>query len=168
MLYIHTRDRREEHNTLLEIRHGFEDSFLWLCSATGGHTVASFRKCVEQSKLWFLLVRKTLTLACSEIVFWPLFACLFQLHIVYMGEKKHDDPSAVTASHHDILTSVLGRYWLASNPCYYILVLLLTLCLVCNSKDESLKSIVYSYKHGFSGFAAMLTKTQARTLASKW
>ncbi|VAH58768.1 unnamed protein product [Triticum turgidum subsp. durum] len=58
-----------------------------------------------------------------------------------MGEKKHDDPSAVTASHHDILTSVLG------------------------SKDESLKSIVYSYKHGFSGFAAMLTKTQARTLA---
>ncbi|VAH58774.1 unnamed protein product [Triticum turgidum subsp. durum] len=64
-----------------------------------------------------------------------------KLHIVYMGEKKHDDPSAVTASHHDILTSVLG------------------------SKDESLKSIVYSYKHGFSGFAAMLTKTQARTLA---
>ncbi|XP_044336857.1 subtilisin-like protease SBT3.9 [Triticum aestivum] len=64
-----------------------------------------------------------------------------KLYIVYMGEKKHDDPSAVTASHHDILTSVLG------------------------SKDESLKSIVYSYKHGFSGFAAMLTKTQARTLA---
>ncbi|XBI25960.1 hypothetical protein VPH35_050778 [Triticum aestivum] len=65
-----------------------------------------------------------------------------KLYIVYMGEKKHDDPSVVTAWHHDILTSVLG------------------------SKDESLKSMVYSYKHGFSGFAAMLTKTQARTLAN--
>ncbi|KAI5005712.1 hypothetical protein ZWY2020_032955 [Hordeum vulgare] len=64
-----------------------------------------------------------------------------KLYIVYMGEKKHDDPSAVTASHHDILTSVLG------------------------SKDESLKSMVYSYKHGFSGFAAILTKSQAGTLA---
>ncbi|VAH58764.1 unnamed protein product [Triticum turgidum subsp. durum] len=64
-----------------------------------------------------------------------------KLYIVYMGEKKHDDPSAVTASHHDILASVFG------------------------SKDESLKSIVYSYKHGFSGFAAMLTGTQAEMLA---
>jgi hypothetical protein len=58
-----------------------------------------------------------------------------------MGDKKHDDPSVVTASHHDVLTSVLG------------------------SKDEAVKSIVYSYKHGFSGFAAMLTESQAETLA---
>ncbi|KAF7035688.1 hypothetical protein CFC21_046511 [Triticum aestivum] len=67
-----------------------------------------------------------------------------KLYIVYMGEKKHEDPSVVTATHHDILTSVHG------------------------SEDESLKSIVYSYKHEFSGFAAMLTETQARTLASIW
>ncbi|XP_051227234.1 subtilisin-like protease SBT3.8 [Lolium perenne] len=64
-----------------------------------------------------------------------------KLYIVYMGDKKHDDPSVVTASHHDALTSVLG------------------------SKDEALKSIVYSYKHGFSGFAAMLTESQAEALA---
>uniref|UniRef100_A0A0E0NCU6 Subtilisin-like protease n=1 Tax=Oryza rufipogon TaxID=4529 RepID=A0A0E0NCU6_ORYRU len=63
------------------------------------------------------------------------------LYIVYMGEKKHDDPSVVTASHHDALTSVFG------------------------SKDEAMKSIVYSYKHGFSGFAAMLTESQADELA---
>ncbi|XBI83709.1 hypothetical protein VPH35_092180 [Triticum aestivum] len=63
------------------------------------------------------------------------------LYIVYMGEKKHNDPSMVTVSHHDLLTSVFG------------------------SKDEALKSIVYSYKHGFSGFAAMLTESQAETLA---
>ncbi|XP_062217340.1 subtilisin-like protease SBT3.9 [Phragmites australis] len=65
-----------------------------------------------------------------------------KLYIVYMGEKKHDDPSVVTASHHDVLASVLG------------------------SKDEALKSIVYSYKHGFSGFAAILTESQAKTIAS--
>ncbi|CAO2038010.1 unnamed protein product [Urochloa humidicola] len=65
-----------------------------------------------------------------------------KLYIAYMGEKKHDDPSMVVASHHDVLTSVLG------------------------SKDEALKSILYSYKHGFSGFAAMLTEPQAKTIAS--
>ncbi|XP_044961579.1 subtilisin-like protease SBT3.9 [Hordeum vulgare subsp. vulgare] len=64
-----------------------------------------------------------------------------KLYIVYMGEKKHDDPSVVMASHHDMLTSVFG------------------------SKDEALMSIVYSYKHGFSGFAAMLTKSQAEAIA---
>uniref|UniRef100_A0ACD5ZF41 Uncharacterized protein n=1 Tax=Avena sativa TaxID=4498 RepID=A0ACD5ZF41_AVESA len=64
-----------------------------------------------------------------------------KLYIVYMGEKKHDDPSVVTASHHGVLTSVLGSY------------------------DEALKSIVYSYKHGFSGFAAMLTESQAETIS---
>lgn len=64
-----------------------------------------------------------------------------KLYIVYLGEKKHDDPTVVTASHHDVLTSVLG------------------------SKDEALKSIVYSYKHGFSGFAAMLTESQAEIIA---
>uniref|UniRef100_A0A0D9VEL0 Subtilisin-like protease n=1 Tax=Leersia perrieri TaxID=77586 RepID=A0A0D9VEL0_9ORYZ len=58
-----------------------------------------------------------------------------------MGEKKHDDPSVITASHHDTLTSVIG------------------------SKDGAMKSIVYSYKHGFSGFAAMLTESQAEELA---
>ncbi|GJM90827.1 hypothetical protein PR202_ga07145 [Eleusine coracana subsp. coracana] len=63
------------------------------------------------------------------------------LYIVYMGEKQHHDPSVVTASHHDVLTSILG------------------------SKDEAQKSIVYSYKHGFSGFAAMLTELQAMTVA---
>uniref|UniRef100_A0A0D9VEK7 Subtilisin-like protease fibronectin type-III domain-containing protein n=1 Tax=Leersia perrieri TaxID=77586 RepID=A0A0D9VEK7_9ORYZ len=72
----------------------------------------------------------------------PFFAnASSRLYIVYMGEKKHDDPSAITASHHDILTSVIG------------------------SKDRAMKSIVYSYKHGFSGFAAMLTESQAEELA---
>ncbi|XP_072988340.1 subtilisin-like protease SBT3.9 [Typha latifolia] len=33
------------------------------------------------------------------------------------------------------------------------------------SEEEALSSIVYSYKHGFSGFAAMLTESQAAKLA---
>ncbi|KAJ8478497.1 hypothetical protein OPV22_022224 [Ensete ventricosum] len=64
-----------------------------------------------------------------------------KLHIVYMGERKHENPDHVTASHHDMLTSLLG------------------------SKEEALSSIVYSYKHGFSGFAAMLTEAQADELS---
>ncbi|TVU32629.1 hypothetical protein EJB05_24369, partial [Eragrostis curvula] len=66
-----------------------------------------------------------------------------KLYIVYMGEKQHDDPSVVTASHHDVLASVFG------------------------SQDEARNSIIYSYKHGFSGFAAMLTESQAKTIAGR-
>ncbi|XP_074591181.1 subtilisin-like protease SBT3.9 [Curcuma longa] len=60
-----------------------------------------------------------------------------KLYIVYLGERKHNDPNHVTASHHDMLSSILG------------------------SKEGALSSIVYSYKHGFSGFAAMLTEYHA-------
>lgn len=36
----------------------------------------------------------------------------FQLYIVYMGEKKHKDPDVVTASHHNTLKSIFGRYYI--------------------------------------------------------
>ncbi|XP_008783547.3 subtilisin-like protease SBT3.3 [Phoenix dactylifera] len=64
-----------------------------------------------------------------------------RVYIVYLGEKKHEDPDLVTASHHEMLASLLG------------------------SKEEALQSIVYSYRHGFSGFAAMLTESQAKNIA---
>uniref|UniRef100_A0A0E0P4P4 Peptidase S8/S53 domain-containing protein n=1 Tax=Oryza rufipogon TaxID=4529 RepID=A0A0E0P4P4_ORYRU len=64
-----------------------------------------------------------------------------RLYIVYLGERQHEDADLVTASHHDMLTSILG------------------------SKEETLRSIVYSYRHGFSGFSAMLTQSQARKIA---
>ncbi|OEL17890.1 Subtilisin-like protease SBT3.9, partial [Dichanthelium oligosanthes] len=82
-----------------------------------------------------------LLISMTKCVLTQFFVSRFQLYIVYMGEKNHDDPSVVTASHHDVLTSLLG------------------------SKEEALKSIVYSYKHGFSGFAAMLTEAQAEELS---
>ncbi|WZZ59844.1 hypothetical protein YC2023_059951 [Brassica napus] len=65
----------------------------------------------------------------------------FMVHIVYLGEKQHDDPKHVTEYHHQMLSSLLG------------------------SKEDAHDSMVYSYRHGFSGFAARLTKSQAKKLA---
>ncbi|KAG7615498.1 Peptidase S8/S53 domain superfamily [Arabidopsis thaliana x Arabidopsis arenosa] len=64
-----------------------------------------------------------------------------KVHIVYLGEKQHDDPEFVTESHHRMLWSLLG------------------------SKEDAHNSMVHSYRHGFSGFAAKLTKSQAKKLA---
>ncbi|OEL26455.1 Subtilisin-like protease SBT3.5, partial [Dichanthelium oligosanthes] len=66
------------------------------------------------------------------------------LYIAYLGDVKHGHPNDVVDSHHDLLTTVLG------------------------SKEESLASITHNYKHGFSGFAAMLTEDQAKQLAGIW
>ncbi|KAL3342370.1 hypothetical protein AABB24_026406 [Solanum stoloniferum] len=64
-----------------------------------------------------------------------------KVHIVYMGKRYHDDAQLTTSAHHQILTSVLG------------------------SEEAARDSIIYSYKHGFSGFAAKLTKSQAKKIA---
>ncbi|KAL5833213.1 hypothetical protein ACOSQ3_016887 [Xanthoceras sorbifolium] len=63
------------------------------------------------------------------------------VYIVYMGERKYDDPVTTTTSHHKILSTLLG------------------------SKEAAKDSILYSYKHGFSGFAARLTETEAEKVA---
>ncbi|EXC24675.1 hypothetical protein L484_008446 [Morus notabilis] len=58
-----------------------------------------------------------------------------------MGERKHGKPELVSKSHHQILSHILG------------------------SKEAAKESILYSYKHGFSGFAAVLTPSQAELIA---
>ncbi|KAL5551488.1 hypothetical protein UlMin_001664 [Ulmus minor] len=63
------------------------------------------------------------------------------VHIVYLGEKKHDDPEATKKSHHELLFHLLG------------------------SKEAAKRSIVYSYRHGFSGFAARLSEAEAKSIA---
>ncbi|KAJ8632445.1 hypothetical protein MRB53_025781 [Persea americana] len=65
-----------------------------------------------------------------------------KVYIVYMGERQHSDPSLVVDSHHTMLANVLG-----------------------GSKEVAADSILYSYKHGFSGFTAKLTDSQAKMIA---
>ncbi|KAK9122340.1 hypothetical protein Syun_019957 [Stephania yunnanensis] len=64
-----------------------------------------------------------------------------RVHIVYLGEKQHHDPKVIKDSHHGLLAQVLG------------------------SKEEAVNCMMYSYKHGFSGFAAKLTLAQAQQLS---
>ncbi|KAG7978095.1 hypothetical protein I3843_05G064900 [Carya illinoinensis] len=62
------------------------------------------------------------------------------VHIVYMGERRHEEPELVQDSHHEILSNIIGS-------------------------EAAKESILYSYKHGFSGFAAALTESQAKQIA---
>ncbi|XP_038985370.1 subtilisin-like protease SBT3.18 [Phoenix dactylifera] len=64
------------------------------------------------------------------------------VHIVYLGHNHGQDPLLTTRLHVRLLSSVFSR------------------------EDEAEEAMIYSYKHGFSGFAAMLNSTQATTLAS--
>ncbi|KAL5766099.1 hypothetical protein ACOSP7_016716 [Xanthoceras sorbifolium] len=64
-----------------------------------------------------------------------------KVHIVYLGERQHNDVEIITKSHHDMLASVVG------------------------SKEAAVDLMVYSYKHGFSGFATELTESQAQKIA---
>ncbi|EXB51215.1 Subtilisin-like protease SDD1 [Morus notabilis] len=64
-----------------------------------------------------------------------------KVHIVFLGEKKHDDPVATKKSHYKMLSDFLG------------------------SKEAAKQSILYSYRHGFSGIAARLTDAEAKAIA---
>ncbi|XP_051114622.1 subtilisin-like protease SBT3.5 [Andrographis paniculata] len=63
------------------------------------------------------------------------------VYIVYLGARQHDDPNHTTESHYDMLAAVM------------------------ESKELAQESMVYSYRHGFSGFAAKLTRPQAQQLS---
>lgn len=77
---------------------------------------------------------------------------------------------ASSSSSCNLYIFTMKQKWLLTYTHFF--AMMLTFCSsysysFCNSKDEAFKSIVYSYKHGFSGFAAMLTESQAEALASK-
>ncbi|CDP20868.1 unnamed protein product [Coffea canephora] len=63
------------------------------------------------------------------------------VYIVYMGRRRHDKPELVEDSHHEMLSGILG------------------------SKAAARGSILCSYNHGFSGFAAILEPFQAAPIA---
>ncbi|KAL8551091.1 hypothetical protein ACS0TY_000245 [Phlomoides rotata] len=58
-------------------------------------------------------------------------------YIVYMGERKNNDVEQIKKSHHEMLSSVLGS-------------------------EAALDSMIYTYKYGFSAFAAKMTESQAK------
>ncbi|XP_019089080.1 PREDICTED: subtilisin-like protease SBT3.13 [Camelina sativa] len=69
------------------------------------------------------------------------YALFYLIYIVYLGKREHDDPELVTASHHQMLESLL------------------------QFKEDAHNSMIYSYQHGFSGFAALLTSSQAKEIS---
>ncbi|KAJ4966433.1 hypothetical protein NE237_018282 [Protea cynaroides] len=84
---------------------------------------------------WTLLV---LELAISVTL---LLATASKVHIVYMGDRHPDKPQLTQDSYHEILSTLLG------------------------SEEAASSTILYSYKHGLSGFAAVLTQSQAELIA---
>ncbi|KAD7478533.1 hypothetical protein E3N88_01669 [Mikania micrantha] len=88
----------------------------------------------------------------SNILFLALFFSLSlplfthaKVYVVYMGATDDsDDPSEIVIQNHRILSSVHGE-----------------------SVEDAQASHLYSYKHGFKGFAAKLTEDQALQIASK-
>lgn len=42
----------------------------------------------------------------EQVLIWESF----QVHIVYMGQKKYDDPETTKKSHHKMVSTLLGRY----------------------------------------------------------
>jgi len=65
-----------------------------------------------------------------------------QVYIVYMGSKVHDDPEITSFQNHEILAAVHD-----------------------GSMEKAKLSMVYSYRHGFRGFAAQISDTQAADMA---
>ncbi|KAF7113572.1 hypothetical protein RHSIM_RhsimUnG0112800 [Rhododendron simsii] len=65
-----------------------------------------------------------------------------KVHVVYMGSRGSDDPDEILRQNHQILTDIHG-----------------------GSGEKAEESHVYSYRHGFRGFAAKLTEDQASEMA---
>lgn len=71
--------------------------------------------------------------------------------------------------YHVFLEGFTLKLWFLFNEpvsvCIHMKLTYLELSCFLNSKRAVMKSILYSYKHGFSGFAAVLTPSQAKLIA---
>ncbi|XP_039013180.1 subtilisin-like protease SBT3.5 isoform X1 [Hibiscus syriacus] len=81
-----------------------------------------------------------LTLVSIQSHLYFIEAATGNVYIVYMGEKKNEDPAITKMSHYKMLSNLFG------------------------SKEAAKSSMLYSYKHGFSGFAARMTESQAKEI----
>ncbi|KAK7247048.1 hypothetical protein RIF29_41924 [Crotalaria pallida] len=88
------------------------------------------------------LITSAILLLQNFLLFSQIFAeATSSVHIVYLGDKIYHNPETTKMHHFKMLSSLLG------------------------SKEAARSSMLYSYKHGFSGFAARLTKSQAEEIA---
>ena len=63
--------------------------------------------------MWVLFCSVSSSIECFFIDLFRWFVFFFglwQVHIVYMGERQHEEPELVQDSHHDILSNILGRF----------------------------------------------------------
>ncbi|KAK6936972.1 Peptidase S8/S53 domain [Dillenia turbinata] len=91
-------------------------------------------------------------MATSSHCYWGLFFLVSQffahsvstphVYIVYLGLNRINNPILTTKFHIQLLSNVFA------------------------SQEDAKQSMLYSYKHSFSGFSAKLNSTQATTLAS--
>ncbi|KAK7247050.1 hypothetical protein RIF29_41926 [Crotalaria pallida] len=87
------------------------------------------------------LITSAILLLQNFLLFSQIFAeATSSVHIVYLGDKIYHNPETTKMHHFKMLSSLLG------------------------SKEAARSSMLYSYKHGFSGFAARLTKSQAEEI----
>ncbi|XP_035838460.1 subtilisin-like protease SBT3.18 isoform X2 [Helianthus annuus] len=82
-----------------------------------------------------------LGLAFMSLCYIQLVSSTSDVYIVYLGLKDVQDPILTSDYHLDLLSGVFQR------------------------KEDATRSMVYSYKHSFSGFSAKINSTQAATLA---
>ncbi|CAI9758088.1 unnamed protein product [Fraxinus pennsylvanica] len=92
----------------------------------------------------FRNTRKTVLLCLFLAVFLPGISASVssKLYVVYMGSKSSNDPDEILRANHQMLTAIHK-----------------------GSDEEARASHVYSYRHGFRGFAAKLSEEQASEVA---
>jgi len=97
--------------------------------------------------------------------------------VVYMGSKSGDDPDDVLSQNHHMLASVHGgrsKLCALFNTFMSFVVSLFCFLFVglmwcaTDSVEQAQASHLYTYRHGFKGFAAKLTDEQASQIASKF
>ncbi|KAH6783168.1 Subtilase family protein [Perilla frutescens var. hirtella] len=105
------------------------------CSQDSMPVVSTFSGCKDLVTVVGLPVEpSTVAQALAD----PAWVAAMQAYIVYMGARKQSDIEQITKYHHEMLASAF------------------------ESKAEAIDSMIYSYRHGFSGFAAKMSHSQAK------
>ena len=105
--------------------------------------------------------------------------CFPQVYIVYLGLNQSHDPLLTSKHHHQLLSNVFEWYErLIRCPVKFevrafsvwsslsFIPVFLWIFSPSYSEEAAKQSILYHYKHSFSGFAAKLNENQANILAS--